>query len=1080
MPGLKPPSPALSSARRAVEKAFKDLESTIEPAESRDFSSTTLDDVRKAAIEIERQLAARQSLRNTRRLDPLFKGLEHYAKVIEVLANGTDYLPWIWAPIKLILKIAADYVEAFERIIKAYAHIADSLRRFQLLERSFQGTPDIYPTFVVFYADILSFHKAAYRFVTRPCWKLLFLTAWGRFKREFDDILENLNRHGKLIDKEAYAHNIVEARQERQSLEAWRTESLASLAQTQREQTARQLQGLTTWLRVDDSEQLSLLDGLTEVGAKHPGTVSWVLGKKQMSAWLRPTSESQYLWLHGGPGTGKSVISARLIAFLATSGKSLVVHHFCSYTYSSSTLYDQVLKSLLLQCLRGDAELVNYIYEEYVGTKPASPPVLEKLLETVVEALSSGGQGHKTIHIVLDGLEELAHDSQERLMRLLERLMTAGASCKVLVSSRDSPRAHVKKKKPSLLSLADEKAAITEAMTRFAATELESMREQLDQLRVLEEDRRQIASGISIRADGMFLWARLVLNFLTANLFYSREEFIRAADTLPRELSKFYEKLLARIVEGLDSRSILRLRLIFGWISSAKRPFRKAELQSALLFHQDDSIDSNTAPVPAYVLDKCKPLIHQFRDHTLGFIHVSVKEYLENHVWDKSIRLDPAQVLLENGVASLRCIHEALRLFSGAFSETTKEVQIAHGNWGFIPYATEFWCVMLEEIFSTPVIATDPRLSAAAEAVNAVLKELRSTPSEKELDQDRKPLEPLKQFACLWHEAVIALQAREAGRSRPKDDENQGPIHHPKHIHHVFTIYEAFVQRLTGTYEHEELTHGELSNFRDNFSVHAYTCGFWSCPHAWEGFKSREERFSHESAHLPAFPCLETGCQYPPFGSKAGLRKHHNAVHVQQKPTPKLRRINPQKRSRSISPTPSIFSPFYEDLLPHSPGLRPLSLEDVKYPIPTRYDILPLAHIGEAGMQAKSAISMSPEPDRTIGRMRVTVYELRNNDWFSRGVGFCTADVVTIEAGSERREARITVKAEDSPFEKLLLDTAIVTEHGFHKQQDSLIVWTENDVDMALSFQQADCCQEVWEFIDKIHENILRNTVFPR
>jgi len=166
---LRAPPPAQKAARRAIETAFKDLERTIAPAESRDFSSTTLDDVRKAAIDIERQLAARQSLRNTRRLEPLFKGLEHYAKVIEVLANGTDHLPWIWAPIKLVLKIAADYIDAFERIVRAYSQIADSLRRFQALERSFQGKPEIYPTFAVFYANIIAFHKAAYKFVSRPC-----------------------------------------------------------------------------------------------------------------------------------------------------------------------------------------------------------------------------------------------------------------------------------------------------------------------------------------------------------------------------------------------------------------------------------------------------------------------------------------------------------------------------------------------------------------------------------------------------------------------------------------------------------------------------------------------------------------------------------------------------------------------------------------------------------------------------------------------------------------------------------------------------------------------------------------------
>jgi len=166
---LKAPAPALRAGRRAIEDAFKDLERTISPAESRDFASTTLDDVRRAAIDLERQLAARQSLRNMRRLEPLFQGLNHYSKVIDVLCNGTSYLPWIWAPIKLILKISSDYTMAFDRIIKAYSRIAESLGRFHLLEASFKGKPQLYPVFVVFYADILRFHKAAYGFVARPC-----------------------------------------------------------------------------------------------------------------------------------------------------------------------------------------------------------------------------------------------------------------------------------------------------------------------------------------------------------------------------------------------------------------------------------------------------------------------------------------------------------------------------------------------------------------------------------------------------------------------------------------------------------------------------------------------------------------------------------------------------------------------------------------------------------------------------------------------------------------------------------------------------------------------------------------------
>ena len=37
---------------------------------------------------------------------------------------------------------------------------------------------------------------------------------------------------------------------------------------------------------------------------------------------------------------------------------------------------------------------------------------------------------------------------------------------------------------------------------------------------------------------GMFLWARLVLDYLTTNIFHSRHEITTAIDTLPRKLSE--------------------------------------------------------------------------------------------------------------------------------------------------------------------------------------------------------------------------------------------------------------------------------------------------------------------------------------------------------------------------------------------------------------------------------------------------------------------------------------------------------------------------------------------------------------
>jgi hypothetical protein len=91
-----PGSIAPIQTRLIFHDAFSKLENIVTVDDARTFHSTTLSDVRDAARQIEQQLAARQCLRNMTRLRPLLDGLERYSKAVEVLCNGTPYLPWIW------------------------------------------------------------------------------------------------------------------------------------------------------------------------------------------------------------------------------------------------------------------------------------------------------------------------------------------------------------------------------------------------------------------------------------------------------------------------------------------------------------------------------------------------------------------------------------------------------------------------------------------------------------------------------------------------------------------------------------------------------------------------------------------------------------------------------------------------------------------------------------------------------------------------------------------------------------------------------------------------------------------------
>jgi protein phosphatase-4 regulatory subunit 3 len=45
---------------------------------------------------------------------------------------------------------------------------------------------------------------------------------------------------------------------------------------------------------------------------------------------------------------------------------------------------------------------------------------------------------------------------------------------------------------------------------------------------------------------------------------------------------------------------------------------------------------------------------------------------------------------------------------------------------------------------------------------------------------------------------------------------------------------------------------------------------------------------------------------------------------------------------------------------------------------------------------AEPLMMAQPVPHQATDKKRVKVYELRNNDWFDRGTGFCTATFTTV------------------------------------------------------------------------------------
>jgi hypothetical protein len=307
-----------------IRHAFEKLEGALHPGDARLFRSTTLEDVRSTAKIIERDQEQRRCLRNLRRIEPLFQALGKFGTAIDVLCQGTPYLCFIWAPIKLLLQIADEYTDGFNKLIDAYDQIAKHLPRFDRLASVFSNQVDFHSVLADVYDDILEFHRHAYKFLRRSGWRHLFDASWRSFDGRFNAILQNLARNQDLVDREATSFNILESKACRQRL-------LEDIEKREAERREWQLRDTLAWLDLkgQDREQQELFERRSN--ARETGTCQWILRNPTIGLWLDPDDHRLFSWLRGKPGSGKTTLATYLVEEAPLPPASCILYCLCSY-----------------------------------------------------------------------------------------------------------------------------------------------------------------------------------------------------------------------------------------------------------------------------------------------------------------------------------------------------------------------------------------------------------------------------------------------------------------------------------------------------------------------------------------------------------------------------------------------------------------------------------------------------------------------------------------------------------------------------------------------------------------------------
>ena len=170
------------------------------------------------------------------------------------------------------------------------------------------------------------------------------------------------------------------------------------------------LRAHTTYLNSSRDQILYWLDAHFTIeeydralSARLQGTCTWVLNREAIRSWKLPDPEStttKFLWIHGLPGFGKTVLCATLIEYLCLESRYPTVYFFCSPNGNHIQDPQAILRSWVAQLVLHGPDIhppaVDHFRAKHART--ATEPELWSLLQMLSLQLGC-------CYFVIDGFE---------------------------------------------------------------------------------------------------------------------------------------------------------------------------------------------------------------------------------------------------------------------------------------------------------------------------------------------------------------------------------------------------------------------------------------------------------------------------------------------------------------------------------------------------------------------------------------------------------------------------------------------------------------------------------------------------
>ncbi|KAI1740463.1 WD40 repeat-like protein [Xylaria scruposa] len=669
------------------QKALEHFKETLPPNVVDKLSVCKLDDVLNICRNIQKVHGLEGKLRHMRRLEPFIEAMEQFGKVVEQFVNANEIVCFIWGPIKFLLGVAKTHMDSFDKLLDAYDKIGNAIPGLLRYKAIFEDHPPLATVLEDYYSDILGFHQAALSVFSRSRWKELFHSSWKTFDSKFGPILRSLEKRRELLESEKGSATLYEIQRMRQDISNIYAKERNRIVQEDAEKHRQEVCQIREKLEAPNyriDQELS-----TEDRHGH-SSGTWIFEDPSFCSWSNDnTLGHDVLYVNGIPGAGKTTLMSVVIEKLLEEKKDCVAYFYFKQKQPNKVSHNNSLRALLLQLVERDSTLSDHLSGRISSVESVnlrSTKVLEGLVKAALET-------YRISYIILDGLDECASNEAAKsvgwfLSLIKGGLMGTNVALRVLFcGQRDGTLDKLLSGQSSVsLETHGHFEDIRQYCQRFAVR----IREKFNISLEMEEE---IINKVTNEAQGMFLYARVVLENLWNQTRRSRLKDELEPGTFPQGIEKAYERVAKRIFEMSPLAECEDAKKILGWIICARRLLRWREIQSLFCI---DPIKGDVDYEERRLRVTCKELcgslidIHHASDTTTGpedvikIVHETAREYLVRRKW--------FDISFEHARLAIFC---SRYLTSDPFAYGLNEKDIAvhavKGYYALQDYAVQFW-----------------------------------------------------------------------------------------------------------------------------------------------------------------------------------------------------------------------------------------------------------------------------------------------------------------------------------------------------------------------------------------------------